>query len=229
MRLVPLVVPLACLSIGGVAAAQTSFLENLWSSDDGAKAKKTLEPEKPDPWQPVTGGRAKTPETTIEKRKSVAPAPAAKPAPPVAPAKKAAGANWAVSCGPAGAEQAKKICSMVQNIVMAKTKQRLLAVTIRPRAEAGAYALVLSLPHGLYLPAGVQLKVDDKAPVKWMIQTADAKGSYAGGPLGEPLLGALKAGGTLKVSFAAANRKVVSVPVSLSGFTVAFGKLAKAR
>lgn len=246
LRPATVLVPLACLFVGGAVMAQTGFLDNLWS--DNAAAPKNAPKKKPatgktDPWQPVAPSQAKPPEKKTKARKSAAPAPSRKSAPtaaPVAPIAPAQGAaptaapahkivatNWAVNCRPPGAQA--KTCGMVQNVIVAKTKQRVLTLTVRPQSKAGAYALVLTLPHGLFLPAGVQFRIDDEAPVKWVIQTSDANGSYAGGSLADPLLGALKKGGTLKVSFASATRKVVSVPISLSGFTAAFAKLAKAQ
>lgn len=229
---------LTCLCVGTPAFAQVGFLESLWSDKKAAPEKKPATGEA-QPARPPGPSEMDPPPRTTEARKDAAPAlaparkpdtgtaPTPQPAQPRKPAKKAAKASWSVNCRPRDAGGMS--CSMVQNIVVAKTKQRLLTVTIQPQAKAGAYALVLFLPHGLYLPAGVRLEIDGKNSQKLVIQTCNAKGCYAGGPIAAKILGALKSGGMLKVSFAAANRKVINVPVSLAGFTAAFAQLAKAQ
>ncbi|MBC01236.1 MAG: invasion associated locus B family protein [Rhodobacteraceae bacterium] len=129
--------------------------------------------------------------------------------------------NWVVQCG----EETPKRCRVVQNIVMQKTNQRLLTVVVEPREGAPNHALVLALPHGVFLPAGATVKVDEGEPSPMVIQTSDANGAYAGMAISDELLASLKKGTQLTVAFKTAQRQDIAVPVTLIGFTAAYTQL----
>lgn len=145
-------------------------------------------------------------------------------------AKNDAQQNWAYACETAGQPPAKQ-CRIVQNLTVAKgdKQQRLLTVIVREQAKAKNHALLLALPHGLFLPAGVEIRVDDSKPAKLVVQTSDAQGAYAGVEISDELLVALKKGDQMAVSFMSAARKRLSVPVTLKGFTAAYSKLKVAK
>ncbi len=133
--------------------------------------------------------------------------------------------NWAVGCTEAK-DNVPGTCRMAQNIVVQQSGQRLLTVLVEPRKGAPNHALVLVLPHGLFLPSGAQVQVDDGQPVSLPIQTSDANGAYAGTAISDELLASLKKGETLKIGFQSAQRQPVVVPVTLIGFTSAYVQLA---
>jgi invasion protein IalB len=149
-------------------------------------------------------------------------APAAAPAEAAAP-----GPNWQVNCE--GEGEARR-CTVLQNLVadQGQGQQRLLTVMVQPGAD-NQPTLLLALPHGLFLPAGVQLQVDKGDAEKLVIQTADQNGSYAGTTLEMALLDRLKAGGTLDITFQSAQQQAVTVPVTLAGFSAAFADYTAGR
>lgn len=151
---------------------------------------------------------------------------AAQTEPPAKPAAEAA-PNWVVQCSEAK-EGKPKQCRTLQNIVMQKTGQRLLTVVVEPRDKAPNHALVLALPHGVFLPAGASIQVDDGKPAPMVIQTSDANGAYAGMAITDELLASMKKGETLKIAFKTAQRQDLAVPVTLIGFTAAYSQLGKA-
>ena len=103
------------------------------------------------------------------------------------------------------------------------TGQRVLAVAIS-RAASG-YAARLSLPHGLGLPEGVQVWIDDGPRTKHAIATADQNGSYAVVPLDEAMIAAMKKGTILNVLVKAASGDEVTFQLSLNGFTAALARI----
>lgn len=133
---------------------------------------------------------------------------------------------WSYACQES-ADKTQKLCRIMQNLTVKRgdQQQRLLTVIVRPQAKAKNHGLLIALPHGLFLPAGIEIKVDDNQPVKMVIQTSDAKGAYAGIAISDELLADLKKGIKLSVTFMSAVRKPVTVPVSLNGFTASYGKL----
>ncbi|MBC2857767.1 invasion associated locus B family protein [Stappia sp. 28M-7] len=140
------------------------------------------------------------------------------------PAEGAAAPNWIVQCSEA-TDKAPKRCRALQNIVMQEGGQRLLTVVVEPREGAPNHALVLALPHGVFLPAGTQIRVDEGEPVPMAIQTSDANGAYAGTAISDELLASLKKGQRLIVAFKTAQQQDLAIPVTLIGFTSAYGQL----
>ena len=132
--------------------------------------------------------------------------------------------NWSARCTrtPAGVTSS---CHVIQRIKRNKTGALLMSVLIDLPVKSLQPELRLSLPLGLYLPAGTTLKVD-RAPTKEIeIETCDSKGCYAAVSVDEPLLTALKLGNTLTVTFQNVAKEPIAVPVTLVGFTAAFAKI----
>lgn len=131
---------------------------------------------------------------------------------------------WVVNCSTGGGGTLQ--CQMSQNLTESKTGQRVLTVTIRKQADNGELAMLLALPHGLFLPAGATYQIDsgEKKPVA--IQTSDQNGAYAAVPMNADLITALKAGTNLNIGMESVTRKPVSIPVTLAGFTSAIDQLA---
>ncbi|MAA97179.1 MAG: invasion associated locus B family protein [Stappia sp.] len=134
--------------------------------------------------------------------------------------------NWVVQCGEAK-EGAPKQCRALQNIVMKDSGQRLLTVVVEPREGAPNHAIVVALPHGVFLPAGAVIKIDDGAEQKMVIQTSDANGAYAGMAISDEMLAAMKKGQRLVIGFKTAQQQDLAIPVTLIGFTAAYNKLAQ--
>lgn len=130
---------------------------------------------------------------------------------------------WTITC--ASTNDASKLeCQMIQNLSENKTGQRILAVTVRKDAS-GKMGMVLTLPHGVYLPAGATYQVDEGEKSPAAIQTADQNGSYALVALTDPLVDQMRRGKTLNVGMETASRAPVTIPVTLAGFAVTYAKL----
>ena len=145
----------------------------------------------------------------------------AKPATP-----KPADANpWVVNCA-SGGQSTDLQCQVSQNLTESKTGQRVLTVTVRKQTgENAGLAMLLALPHGLFLPAGETYQIDSGAKATVAIQTSDQNGAYAAVPLTPELLTAMKAGTNLNIGMESVTRKPVTIPVTLTGFTAAIDKL----
>lgn len=131
---------------------------------------------------------------------------------------------WVVNCA-SGANGGALECQMSQNLTEAKTGQRVLTVTIRKQAKDGAMAMLLALPHGLFIPAGASYQIDAGEKKAVAIQTSDQNGAYAAVPLDAALITALKTGTNLNIGMESVTRKPVAIPLSLNGFTAAIDKL----
>jgi len=138
---------------------------------------------------------------------------------------KPADANpWAVNCS-SGSATTDLQCQVSQNLTEAKSGQRVLTVTVRRDSGNGGLAMLLALPHGLFLPSGASFQIDQGQKTTLAIQTSDQNGAYAATPLSADLIKAMKSGTNLNIGMESVTRKPVTIPVSLSGFTAAVAKL----
>lgn len=141
-----------------------------------------------------------------------------------ADAKQPEGNPWVVNCASGGSGTDLE-CQASQNLTESKTGQRVLTLTVRRQADNGSLAMLLALPHGLFLPAGASYQIDSGNKAAVAIQTSDQNGAYAAVPLTPELLTGLKSGTTLSIGMESVTRKPVTIPVSLKGFTAAVDKL----
>jgi len=150
---------------------------------------------------------------------------------PAAPA--AQGPAWQLVCAPAPAASptpapapAAQPCSLVQNLLAGEQKQRLLTVILQRTPQAG-HNMTIALPHGVLFPSGVSVQVDDAPAKPLAVQTSDQNGAYTGTPVDAALLGAMRAGKTLKIGFTAGNGQRIIVPVTLQDFPAGLTALDK--
>ncbi|MCH9807999.1 MAG: invasion associated locus B family protein [Alphaproteobacteria bacterium] len=132
-------------------------------------------------------------------------------------------AGWGVQCGDAGQGLS---CKAFQTVSMRKSGQRLLMVSVSAnKKDQKSASLLLHLPHGLFLPAGVSIKVDEGKPRVLAVQTCDAKGCYAGAALKAGEVAAMKSGKILGVGFQNLKKKTLNIGMPLNGFSEAYAKL----
>ncbi|TJV23444.1 MAG: invasion associated locus B family protein [Mesorhizobium sp.] len=148
----------------------------------------------------------------------------AQPKPAETNAKPADANPWAVNCS-SGSATTELQCQVSQNLTEAKTGQRVLTVTVRRDNGNGSLAMLLALPHGLFLPSGASFQIDQGQKTMIAIQTSDQNGAYAATPLSADLIKAMKSGTNLNIGMESVTRKPVTIPVSLAGFTAAVAKL----
>lgn len=135
---------------------------------------------------------------------------------------------WKVICpdSAAASGNAPQPCSLVQNLVAGEQKQRLLTVIVQRNAEVG-HAMTVALPHGVLFPAGVTLQIDDAPAKPLIVQSSDQNGAYAGMPIDDATMSALKGGKSLKVGFSGTNGQRILVPVTLKDFGPGLTQLDK--
>lgn len=148
----------------------------------------------------------------------------AQPKPAESNAKPSDANPWAVNCS-SGSATSELQCQVSQNLTEAKTGQRVLTVTVRRDNGNGSLAMLLALPHGLFLPSGASFQIDQGQKTTIAIQTSDQNGAYAATPLSADLIKAMKSGTNLNIGMESVTRKPVTIPVSLAGFTAAVAKL----
>lgn len=131
---------------------------------------------------------------------------------------------WGTRCTTA-ARDGTLDCAIEQRMFLTQTGQLIAVVTVRVPADTRSPVMMIQVPLGLFLPAGIKLSVDGGAEEALPLQTCEANGCYAGGQVSEALLTSLKRGTTLSLTFENLQRQPVTVPVQLTGFTAAYSKI----
>jgi len=117
------------------------------------------------------------------------------------------------------------LCQIVQTLTEESSDQPVMqmAVGYLPGSENPVGALLL--PLGIWLPPGVELRVDEGKTGRIPVDTCDPAGCRAGVELDAEFLAGMKKGNELNVTFGGRNRQGITVPISLKGFTAALGSL----
>ena len=132
-----------------------------------------------------------------------------------------------MGCGPTG-KNAALICQATQTIGIEKSRQVILVITVAPwrmKNSDADFVVRVRLPHGVNIPAGVQIKIDDAPSRSLVIQTSTKEGLFARTGLSEGLLSSMKRGAVMHVSFQSLAGKKLQIPTTLKGFSAVFSKL----
>lgn len=133
---------------------------------------------------------------------------------------------WRVGC--VGATNGGGLdCQMSRSMLFADNKALLLRLTLNLSAANPGPSFLLQLPHGIYLPEGVSLSVDESVASVETIQACDSAGCYIGLGADRAFLPALQNGSVLKVSFQNISRNTVVLELPLDGFTDAYAQMVK--
>lgn len=135
--------------------------------------------------------------------------------------------NWGVNCQPQ-ANRKKLTCVLSQSILIAKTRQVFVSVSIHPtpaKTSPAPYMATVRLPHGLALTSGIQFQIDKQKRGRLTVFTSSPQGVFARIGVTKKLLSSLKKGRQLKIFFQGRNGRKFTMSMSLKGFTAGFEKL----
>lgn len=116
----------------------------------------------------------------------------------------------------------KKICMTHHESLNAKTGQPLISAAVRSVAGHKKERLLITVPLGMALPAGVHIKIDKNEPVKFNYSFCHVGGCVGETQMTDAILKQMKAGEKMVVATIAISGKPVGFPVPLSGFGKAY-------
>jgi invasion protein IalB len=135
--------------------------------------------------------------------------------------------DWLLRCGQT--QEGREVCEMQQQTTD-KEGRTVMAVAIGTVPGRSDLGLLIILPLGIILPAGVQLTIDGGAEMPLELDRCERQGCRIEMLIEPDLLGRLKSGREAKVFFEAddpqGQRRRLGVPISLLGFTAALGALS---
>jgi invasion protein IalB len=127
---------------------------------------------------------------------------------------------WGVNC--AGTKAGLE-CRAIQAVKM--TDSGVLSVAVRVLPETKKPQMLLLLPLGIHLPAGVTLKFGEEEAKAIQLKNCDAAGCLAEYAITDAEIGALAKGQPLTVLVQDPDQKSLSVQVPAAGFAAAYAKI----
>ncbi|MCC6598615.1 MAG: invasion associated locus B family protein [Alphaproteobacteria bacterium] len=131
--------------------------------------------------------------------------------------------NWGSRCDTV--EGKPPYCEAFQRLSVKETRQRFMEFAVGFPAGAVSATGVVVLPLGVLVKAGGALKVDEKEPRRFSINTCLPAGCVARITLDETLLSEMKSGKLMAVTFANAEGKPMTVNLPLDGFDKALATI----
>jgi len=132
--------------------------------------------------------------------------------------------DWGKVCekGPKDKDgkQMGDVCYLFQNVSNKENGKMVMQIRIGMAPEKKQPVLIVTLPLGVLIPSGAAFIVEGSEPVKLPFLACAPEGcTTVGQVLSEELVAAMKKGDKAAIRVALLNRKVLTLPVSLKGFT----------
>jgi invasion protein IalB len=135
--------------------------------------------------------------------------------------------DWVLRCGRPN-QQGPEVCEMQQQTTD-KEGRTVMAVAVGQVPGTSDLGLLIVLPLGILLPAGVMLQIDGGAQIPLQVDRCERQGCRIEQLLQPDLVSQLKAGTKATVFFEAfdpqGERQRLGVPISLLGFTAALNEV----
>ena len=130
--------------------------------------------------------------------------------------------DWAVNCATV---QTELTCVASQAFFVKETGQRFMTVSVNPARGSKKTTLVLQLPLGIYLPAGVSMQFGKAAAKTIPIISCDQNGCMTEYTATDAEVKSMLGGESLLVAVQTRDQKPLSVNVPFAGFDTAYSKL----
>jgi invasion protein IalB len=126
---------------------------------------------------------------------------------------------WLVTCSNANAAGELR-CRAQQTLSVTQTRQRLVSVSFE-HGVGGRVQGRVALPHGVQIPPGVDVWVDEGKRRTIPIVSADENGSYADLPGDQEFISSLKSGSTMRIKAKTVSNDDLVMELTLSAISSA--------
>lgn len=113
-------------------------------------------------------------------------------------------------------------CYVEELLYASNTAQPIASVAVKTSSDKANPTLLVRVPMGLFLPAGVNVQIDGGKLQPVPLQTCEAQACYGELQLSSTLISALTGGKQLSVIFQNLTKKEVKLPFPLEGFDTAY-------
>jgi invasion protein IalB len=130
--------------------------------------------------------------------------------------------NWIVNCSQT---RTGLDCRVGQSLFLRQTRQRVLSVAVRIPPDSKKPVLLVQLPLGVYLPAGVNLQIGKEEAKMLPFIGCDKGGCVAQYDITDSELSSIAKGSDLTISAQTMSKKPFTLTVPALGFAAAYAKI----
>ena len=116
-------------------------------------------------------------------------------------------------------------CMMYQELLLKKGGLPVLQFSVGVAPPHKKPIVLITLPLGIYLPAGVSLTIDQRSDVNFPIERCDPDGCHVLVTLENDTVETLKSGKNLEIMFRDGDKAPLTIPISLESFSEAFSQI----
>jgi invasion protein IalB len=116
-------------------------------------------------------------------------------------------------------------CSAVQTLFVKRTGQRFVTVAVKVPADTKTPKMLILLPLGTNLPAGVSLQFGKAVAKSVQIRNCDQGGCLAEYPISEAEIASMLKGTDLTITIQSKEQKPMTFPIPSLGFAEAYAKI----
>jgi invasion protein IalB len=181
-------------------------------------------------WLPSTAAVAQAQKrgpSDAAKSSTPAATPATAPQPKILRTEILAVDNWTVTCTETDQANANLQCSAILKITETVNNVQRIVFTWLIGNHEGKLASVLSMPPGVLIAPGVQLKIGDKEEKKLHYSACLSDHCEAVVPMDDATVKSMSSAGTAEASIVAVNGEKVNFKVNLKGFEKALADVRK--
>ena len=173
--------------------------------------------------------QSQTPEPAKSAKSTPTPAatPSPAPQPKIRKTETLAVENWLVNCTETDPPDANSHCSAILKITETVNNAQRVVFTWLIGNRDGKLAAVLSMPPGVMIAPGVQLKIGDKDEKKLRYTACMPDHCEAVVPMDDATVKSLSSAATAEASVQAVNGNTVSFKINLKGFDQALADVRK--
>ncbi|MBN9565003.1 MAG: invasion associated locus B family protein [Alphaproteobacteria bacterium] len=121
--------------------------------------------------------------------------------------------NWVLNCN----EEARK-CSITQFLSDAKSGQKIASLVIGNLGPKGETMVFANTPLGIFLPAGIAIKIDEQKQIAHPLQHCTVEGCHAPFLLDAKLSQSMSEGKEIRLGVMALNQQSITITFNLKGF-----------
>ena len=169
-------------------------------------------------WLAPTIGLAQSQKSETPSGAKSAPTPTPAPQPKIRRTETLAVDNWTVNCTETDTPNANLRCSAILKITETVNNAQRVVFTWLIGISDGKLASVLSMPPGVMIEPGVQLKISEKDEKKLRYTACMPDHCEAVVPMDEATVKALSSAGIVEALVQAVNGNIVSFKIDLKGF-----------
>lgn len=132
------------------------------------------------------------------------------------------GTSWKLDCSQ---KRSGRFCELSIKADLDNQHEGSISISVQRLGASREPSMTVRLPHGIFLPAGLKVVIDNLRIKNSSIQTCDKEACYSGVALNHQDIETLISGATLRLIFQKLSKEEIKITLTLNGFHDGYKKL----